>query len=132
MGCRACLRRSLPVAPLARCRRQRTRRTLHGFCMVFACLHDMILTWFFARFCMVWLHDVILTWFFYTVLHVMWLNPNVPLPPDFFSCQAVRVRCPGAGELRGRAVPSGHLGSAERALVTKRAERAQCRAGTSN
>ena len=61
-------------------------------------------------------------------LHDMW---PVPLPL-FFSCQAVRVRCPGAGELRGRAVPSGHVPSghvpsgrsAERALVTNSAERA--------
>ena len=80
-----------------------------------------------------------------TVLHVMWLNP-VPLP-CFFPVRPY-VGSSWRTSLRGRAVPSGHLGSAERALVTKCAELAlltkcaeralvtkcaelaQCRAGT--
>ena len=162
----------------------RTRRILHGVCMVFACgtacaffcmwnsLHGFCMTrtactvlrgfcmWnslhgfcmtrtactVLRGFCM-WnsLHGFCMTRTACTVLHVMWLNP-VPLP-CFFPVRPY-VGSSWRTSLRGRAVPSGHLGSAERALVTsghvpswhsaeralvtKCAELAQCRAGTSN
>ena len=167
----------------------RTRRILHGFCMVFACgtacaffcmtrtactvlhgfcmwnslhvflhdtnslhgfarfLHVEQLARFFARFCMVFawfLHVEQLARFFARfcmVLHVFFArccmlhvfsHSSTPCPSPVFFPVRPYVGSSWTTSLRGRAVPSGHLGSAERALVTKRAERAQCRAGTSN
>ena len=69
----------------------------------------------FARFCTV-LHG------FARFLHGMWLNP-VPLPL-FFPVRPYVGSSWRTWRSGGGAVPSGHLG--------KRAEQAQCRAGTSN
>ena len=83
----------------------------------------------------VFLHDTNSLHGFARFSHDMWLNP-VPLPcffpvrPYVGSSWSWRTPRQGGAERAPITVPSGH--SAERALVTKCAEQAQCRAGTSN